>query len=164
MSTKLCRAILDALGITWGLPFSPDEKRDYLECLQQSEQKFILQHLYRELTILDGKANSTILFTSILVFGYTIIAALDAHLGMKHLSENKINWILDIGALCSLVAVFLLMWVQKLYWPSLQEYKGGKLSENLLNIRNQRTVCYRTAWCFTMISLAILAITTVYIA
>jgi hypothetical protein len=155
MSADLCRAILDriTLGVTRGLPFE-SEKDDYLRSLTKGEQSFELKHLYRELTILDGKAQSSILFTSILVLAYT---PLRAHLGVSHLSENHFNWILDIGALCSLVAVLLLMCVQKLYWPPLQAFTEGSLSEELLNIRNRRTIFYRVAWLLTMMSFATLA-------
>ncbi|MGC2028678.1 MAG: hypothetical protein WA642_01520, partial [Steroidobacteraceae bacterium] len=62
------------LGVTRELPLGAAERELYIERLgkidAENPHKFSFEHLYGNLNILDTKANSIILFTSILAAVY----------------------------------------------------------------------------------------------
>ena len=146
------RKILDAMGITHELPLSETERSEYIQNLRLLEdrktQRFLFDHLYMNLDVLDAKTNSLIQFVAIL-------AAIQTWM-VGYMQEHKemVPHVFIIGAFLSYIAGFLFLWVKKVHWSSYSDLQNEDAHAlRLLDVRNKRTVRYRIGWQLTVASL-----------
>jgi hypothetical protein len=157
--------ILNFLRITIELPLEDQDRKAYLAWVEKLHKKnrdeFIINHLTRQLDVLDSKANAVILFTSILAVVYLEMSKdVDAvRLQIAHWTDNLLSWALLIGGGFSFIAVMLLLGVEKLHWLDPKTTGTSEYTDYLLKLRNHRTIYYRSAWLLTVFSVIILAAT-----
>jgi hypothetical protein len=113
-------------------------------------QRQLFDHMYNNLNILDGKANSLIQLSGILVAAYSVVATAEGF--------NPDARILFVaGAVYAAVAVFLCLRVVWLHWSSRTDLDNGvEHMKGLIRVRNTRTIQYRRAWTFALLSLVLL--------
>ena len=166
MSTRTFgRKILDCLtlGVTSDLPIGKLRKRAYIENLESlranEEQKYLFEHLYMNLDVLDNKTNSLIQFVSILV---ALQTATVAYFITKKL---QLELVFLIGVGFAYLAGILFLTVEQVRWLSDEDLADDKgHAFRLLKIRDKRTILYRIGWWLTVMSLAILGYSIVNLA
>jgi len=164
MSDKCnCRILFSRL-IPWivgGLPLGEIQKTQYIKGMnnvgEDSHRKFIFEHFYRNLDVLDRKTNAMFAFTSILVIVYVAL--------VEHRVQNpiaEIGIIFGIGAILAFFAAIMFLFVETVHWSSPSDVSDTQLhAKILLDVRDRRTICYRIGWTSSLISLLILFYTIV---
>lgn len=156
------------LFIKKGLPLSIKQINHFVECWHNLEggtnnnnsheeaiQRSIFQHMYDNLTILDGKANSLLQFNAIMLAASG--AFLMAGDNMQTSVSNHRAFLYTIA--CSLYSAILCHRVIWVYWSGSNDLSFCRVQiTRLLNVRNSRTIYYRRAWVFSMLSTVFLGI------
>jgi hypothetical protein len=162
MSNHCCgRVLLDFLLARRGLQFG-DKQQTHIDAIKalgsNNPARFLYEHLNEDLNILDSKAHSTFIFASILVVIYVWI--IDRIIGLPSL---LIHIVIYAGTVIAIVALVLLMFVQKLYWPPTNELSDENAWPiKFLLHRNRRTIYYRQAWRLIVISFFMLLCAILY--
>jgi hypothetical protein len=156
-----CRILLNllTLGVIRNLPLGEIEKTAYVEkmndVVEAAHRKYIFEHFYRNLDVLDRKTNAMFAFTSILVVVYVALVEYRFHNRVAVLGST-------IGALCAFFAAIMFLFVETVHWSSPLDVSDPQRHANiLLNIRDRRTIWYRVGWIFSFVSLVILFYTVV---
>jgi hypothetical protein len=169
------RRILDlvTLGVTSDLPFGKPHRGSYIESLRElndpnrKNQLLVFDHLYGNLSVLDGKTNSLVQVSSVLSAIYVgtlgFVEAQDIDLG--HADVLGFDWPLILGASLSLVAALSLLMVLRVHWSSPDDLATERAhATRLLARRDRRTICYRIGWNLTCAAILILAYCVLAIA
>jgi hypothetical protein len=141
------------------LPLGETQKGQYINEMnnvgEDSHRKFIFEHFYRTLDVLDRKTNAMFAFTSILVVVYAAL--------VEYRVQNRIAEIgIIIGALLAFFAAIMFLFVETVHWSNPLDISKTQLHARiLLDIRDRRTICYRIGWTFSLVSLLILFYTVV---
>lgn len=124
------------------------------ELSERELQKSLFTHLYENLNILDSKTNSLIQLNGTLVASYVFTLSFTA------MRMPKAETPAFVMGLCYAVAAILLcMRVIWVHWSSradLRDPAAHMLA--LIRIRSQRTIEFRRAWTFTLISMLTLVV------
>jgi hypothetical protein len=169
------RRIFDrvTLGVTSDLPFGERERGPYIEGLQQLDdpnkksQLLVFDHLYGNLSVLDGKTNSLVQVSSVLSAIYVgtlgFVEAQDIDLGRTKVLG--FDWPLIVGASSSLVAALFLLMVLRVHWSSPDDLVTEPThARQLLARRDRRTIYYRIGWNLTYAAILILVYCVLAIA
>jgi hypothetical protein len=159
------RKILDylTLGILAELPLTHRGKTEYIAALKKlsgtGEQRFLFDHFYMNLGVLDGKVNSMIQFNSVMVALYAAVLAYSLSFG------GNIKYVLLVGIGMMTFAALNFLGVEKVHWSTPSDISDVDThARRLLDIRDRRTVRYRVGWIFSFYSLLILVCSMGYIA
>lgn len=154
---KFRRAIHFVCGHLWNeLPVSGEEVQRHVSYLAHisdapDHHKDLFDHLYSCLSILDAKASALLSFDSIVLAVYSIFLVQ---------GETRYPFILAVlGMATILCSAMLLLWVVWVHWSTthqLQDYEEH--ARTLLYVRRVRTIRYRLAWDFSVVSLLILCL------
>jgi hypothetical protein len=158
---KLCRKLLDTVGITSGLPLG-DEKQSYVAKLlkvdDDNPHKFMFEHFYTNLDSLDGKTATMIQFSGVLIAVYTAVIGY-----MISSPGEQLHWII-FGAIIGFLGALLLLSVQAVHWSRAIDFeKREDHAQQLLRIRDSRTIRYRLGWLLNIGSTLILAFVVISI-
>jgi len=160
--------ILDRIGITTDLPLTEEERKDFIVRLlalndskdaNRQNQKFLFDHFYMNLDVLDNKTNSIIQFVSVLMATNTASVAYFLSNDGKPFFEkhHDLIYLLIPSVVCSFLAVPLLLAVEKVHWFSYDDLDVLNVhARRLLDVRNKRTIRYRLAWWLSIGSLTLL--------
>ncbi len=146
------------------IPITEKQKEEYLRALKKiassrnyktektAQQKYVFDHMYENLNILDGKTNSILQFNGIL------LAAVGIFLSDKLFTVSDfVTMILYNTAITSLLSVMLCHLVIWVKWSGSAELSSNELQERrLLSVRDSRTIFYRRAWWLSFISVIFL--------
>ena len=157
------RKISAILQIHAELPLTAQERTDYIKnlCILRSseERRFLFEHLYMNLDVLDNKTNTMVQFVSILVAVYSATAGY--FINATHHSLTLMN-ILMLGSVAagvclSFSAAVLFLSIEKVHWSTADELADADRHANrLVEVRTKRTIRYRWGWWFAIISLFLL--------
>jgi hypothetical protein len=164
---KFGRRILDLLtfGVTRELPLGAAQRQDYIKNLRllsgAEAQRYLFEHLYSNLDVLDNKTNSMIQFISVLLAVYT--AAVGYFLvsdGRRILAlQPSLKGLLVAGVSLSFAAVLLFMTVERVHWSSVDDLEQPDVhAKRLVLRRNVRTMSYRIGWRFSLLAVILLLI------
>jgi hypothetical protein len=110
------------------------------------EHRYLFDHLYSCLSILDEKSSSMLAFNSIIIAVFAIFMTRDLPLP---------EWIVtNVGMALILVSALLLLSVVWVHWSTTKDCAdSSRHAATLLQVRNSRTFRYRLAWYFAVFSL-----------
>jgi len=138
--TRNAGAAAEHLRAIGALKLSPQEQYEH-------------DHLYDCLSILDGKAAALLQFDSILIATSTIVLSLLTTGATAGTIAVAIALILATVSSATTLVVITLFWTEASKLGTPRDYL-----DHLLDVRDQRTVCYRLAWLAALMSLAVLVI------
>jgi len=132
------------------LPVGEKDKADHIAALKllplDNVHLWCFDHLYNTLTILDQKAASLLQFNSIITAVFTVLFT-SAGGGLFSLSVNCLG--LSLSMLSSLYLLSII-WV---HWSSSNDFKDrDNHIIRLLEVRLERTIRYRRAWQYAVLS------------
>lgn len=137
------------------LPETTEQIERHIKALSNltsaKDHQELFGHLYSCLSILDSKCSSLLSFNSIIIAVFAIFMTSDlkltgwivAHLGMA---------LILVSSLC-LLSVIWVHWSTTDHLSDLKQH-----SVTLLQVRRSRTIRYRLAWYFSVLSLLCLAV------
>lgn len=137
------------------LPSKREEVDAHIQALAEMtkthEHRGLFDHLYECLSILDQKSSSLLGFNSIIIAVFAIFMIGD----LAHA-----EWIIvSVGMMAILASSLLLLLVVWVHWSTTKDLADiSKHAEKLLDVRRDRTIRYRLAWYFAVLS--VLALTT----
>jgi hypothetical protein len=155
--------LCNLLFIKRNIPITERQKKEYLSRLKQIAfshntaideiqlQKYVFEHMYDNLTILDGKTAGILQFNGILLaavgafFADDFVKGSNANLAVILLYNAAFN------ALLSVIFCHRVIWVK---WSGSAELssRDSHQERELLSVRNSRTIFYRRAWWFSFVS------------
>lgn len=117
--------------------------------------KDVFEHLYECLSVLDDKSSALLGFNSIIMAVFALFITDDNSLTR----DNSVKIILLFGIFFVMISSLLLLFVVWIHWSKTSDFQNlDKHGLHLLNVRNERTIKYRIAWCFSVISIAALSL------
>lgn len=136
------------------LPKDRDELKNHVSSLSkmtnEREHQKLFDHLYGCLSILDSKSASLLSFNSIIIAVFAIFMT------------GTLTWFqwatVTAGMATVLASCLLLLWVVWVHWSTTENL--GDLERHaliLLDVRRNRTIIYRLAWYFAVVSVLCLA-------
>lgn len=122
---------------------------------ERAVQQILFDHLYSNLNVLDSKTGSLIQLNGILMAAYTIvIGPYDDRLTL-HTNARDLFFVGVAYATWALFRCLSVIWV---HWSSTDNLRDPEQHmEKLILVRNARTIVYRRAWTFSILSLVALA-------
>ena len=134
-----------------GLHRSQAERLQHLKSYQElrnSGDCELFDFLYENLNILDAKTAALLQFNGISLAVITILMALVSSVYTKGL-------LIAILVLCALSSLISLKGIY-LHWASTEDFKNtAEYLEQLLLVRDERTIAYRRAWLFSVWSIVL---------
>lgn len=136
------------------LPETPEQIEKHIAALSNlasaKDHQELFAHLYGCLSILDSKCASLLSFNSIIIAVFAIFMTSDLKLT---------GWIVvHLGMALILVSALCLLSVIWVHWSTTDHLSDLKQhSVTLLQVRRSRTIRYRLAWYFSVLSLLCLS-------
>jgi len=125
---------------------------DALRAVHNGPDKYLFDHLYDCLSILDAKSQSLLGFNSIIVAVFAIFMSGDV---------VKNRRLAAVGMALTLASCLLLLLVVWVRWSTPGEMKESEdratLPHTLLAVRNERTIAYRLGWYLSFAAVLVLA-------
>jgi hypothetical protein len=120
-------------------------------------QRALFEHVYNNLNVLDGKANSLISLSSMLTATFGVITSIMFSLHPREQLPNLEQWSLIAGGAYAIFSSLFCVMVIPLYWSSAEELSNTTVHLHaLIKIRTTRTVYYRRARALATMSLLFL--------
>lgn len=137
------------------LPTGPKAIKEHILKLSQltsaKEHQELFSHLYSCLSILDSKSASLLQFNSIIIAVFAIFMSAEL---------SWYGWlIVNTGMAAILASALLLLSVVWVHWSTTADLINlEQHAVVLLSVRRARTIRYRIAWLFSVVSLLALAL------
>jgi len=142
------------------LPDGEEEIRAHFKVLSYiaeapDHQKELFDHLYSCLSVLDSKAAALLTFDSIILAVFALL--LDPR-------ASRVEWyVATIGMVLLLVSAFLLLSVIWVHWSTTRHLGDyDEHAKTLLRVRRARTIRYRLAWDFAVLSNLFLLVLVIF--
>lgn len=130
------------------LPKKEDEKTYLIsltELINNKKQEAVFNHLYENLSILDAKSAALLQVNAILAAIFSIF--------LTSKTSEFVFFDSVIGIITTLISSYLLLDVVWVHWSTTDHMKNSETHElKLIEVRKERTICYRQSWNFTRVS------------
>ena len=132
--------------------YAGDERRRHLVAIRnlqpRADEAFEHDHLYTCLNILDGKA------IGLLTYDAIVLAATSLVLSISHDTLSPGPILIFVALLMTAAAASLCLRVIWIFWTETTDLEDpDAVFLGLLDVRNRRTICYRSAWIMSQLGM-----------